>query len=338
MRAAVLHRPGVLSVENVPDPQPGPSDVVVEVRAAGICGSDLMSFRTGDYVSEDQVLGHEFAGVVSSVGEAVTGIRPGERVTAMPLGRCGVCRPCQADHANLCRRVLENAVGYGRAGAMAQQVVVPSARLGVNIFGIHDSSFAAAAMIEPLAVALRAVNRAGTKPGMTALVLGLGVIGQCIVRLLAHRGVDPLGVELSPMRRECARSHVPAGRFGAGVDDVLGDVSGRRRADVVIDASGAAHLIAEGVSALAPAGRLVVVSLPASSPPLDLKRLAVLEHELVGSYGYDTEFAAAHHLVETGQVVVEDLVTANYPLEHATSAFDAASDTDNHLKIQLAGP
>lgn len=333
----MLQGPGQIVVTEVPPPVPGPKDALVQVDAAGICGSDVVSFETGAYVQPGQILGHEFAGTVVRAGAATRGIREGMRVTVLPLGRCRACSACVDGRPNLCRRNVADAIGYGVPGGFAEQVLVRDASLGANVFELSKTASPVGAMIEPLAVALRAVRRIAPQPGETVVVLGLGTIGQCAARVLRHLEAEVVGVDLSPLRRTVACDGAPDGRFARDLRTALGsDSSGRtRRAHAVIDASGAGSLIQEGLRALGAAGRLAVVSLPGRPLEIDLKRLALLELDVRGSYAYDGEFAEAHEWVEAGHVSLDDLVTATFPLAHAEEAFRAASRTESQVKVQL---
>lgn len=337
MRAAVLQAPGRVVVTEVPAPVPGPRDVVVQVEVAGICGSDVVAFATGSYVQPGQVLGHEFAGTVIGDGEAIRDIRNGMRVTALPLGRCGTCSACADGRPNLCRRNVADAIGYGVPGGFVEQVLVRDASLGSNVFALSTAANSLGAMIEPLAVALRAVRRIDPRPGEIVAVLGLGTIGQCAARVLRHLGAEVAGVDLSTHRCDKARDGVPDGLFATDLRTALGtDSTGRtRRAHAVLDASGALPLIEEGMRALRPGGRLGVVSLPARPLEIDLKRLALLELDMRGSYAYDTEFAEAHEWLEAGRLQLDDLVTAQFPLECTDAAFRAAGRTESQVKVQL---
>jgi threonine dehydrogenase-like Zn-dependent dehydrogenase len=335
MRAARLRGPGDIVVEDVEDPVPGPMDVVVDVRAAGICGSDLTSFTTGAYVGAHGILGHEVAGVVSAVGEAVMDVAIGLPVAVMPLGRCGTCDRCRRGRPQLCRSNVTDAIGYGHPGALADRVLVRRAVLDHNLHPLGEGFFTAGAMVEPLAVAMRAVGRARGEPGETALVLGLGMIGQCAARICAARGLKVFGVDRSALRRDLAGAAVPAGDFAASVDELAGPTGTPFRADVIIEASGATALIEAGLAALGAAGRLVIVSLPGTPAPVDTRRLALLEAEVLGSYGYDADFAEALRAVSDPALRFDQLVTGTFPLEDAARAFDVAADPEQQIKVHL---
>jgi 2-desacetyl-2-hydroxyethyl bacteriochlorophyllide A dehydrogenase len=337
VKAAVLEAPRRISMIEVPDPVPGPGDVVIQVEAAGICGSDLASFMTGAYVEPGQVLGHELAGTVVSIGPETQGIRENSRVAVLPLGRCHTCDACIDGHPNLCRRNVADAIGYGAPGGFAEQVLVRNAALGSNVFELSTTDASSGATIEPLAVALRAVRRLEPRPGETIVVLGLGMIGQCAVRLLDRLGVDVVGVDLSSLRREKASAGVTKGQFGADLLTALGtDPSGRgRHPHAVLDACGALALINDGIRVLRPGGRLGLVSLPTSPLEIDLKRLALLELDIRGNYAYDTEFGEAHEWLEGGGLPLDGLVTGTFALEQCEEAFHAASQTGAHVKVHF---
>src|SRR4030088_2361483 len=172
MKAAVFRGVRNIQVEDVARPEAGPEDVVVAVRACGICGSDLHTYLHGSFVEPGQVMGHEFVGEVVQAGAAVTGIAVGDRVTASPLVPCMECARCREGRYNLCAKAWTQGIAYGRPGAFAEFVRIPGAVVGENVFTLGEGvSNDAGALTEPLAVAVHAVKLAEPVHGETALVL-----------------------------------------------------------------------------------------------------------------------------------------------------------------------
>ncbi len=221
MRVGVFRGVRRIEVEDAPEPVAGPRDVVLDVKACGICGSDLHTYLEGALVEVGQVLGHEFSGEVVAVGEEVAGIALGDRVTGIPIQPCGACRRCREGNGHLCERMHETGIGFGLPGAFADRVRIPDARPGVNVHALPDElSFEDGALVEPLGIAVHAVRRSGARAGQAALVYGLGTIGLHVAQVLRAYGVDPvLGVDLSELRLR------RAGELGVVPLDGRGDVA-----------------------------------------------------------------------------------------------------------------
>src|SRR5919204_4952129 len=217
MRAGVFRGIRQVPIEDVPDPEPGPRDIVLDVKACGICGSDLHTYAEGLLASPGQVMGHEFAGEVVAVGAAVAGIAVGDRVTALPIQPCGACERCREGNRHLCEVWTTRSIGYGLPGGFAERLRIPDAVLDDNVHRLPDAlGFEDGALVEPLAVGVHAVGRATIRPGDMALVLGLGTIGLQVAQVLRARGVERvIGADLSPLRRAVASE--------LGVTAVAGD-------------------------------------------------------------------------------------------------------------------
>lgn len=347
MRAAALQAPGRLELVDLPEPEAGARDVVVQVAAAGICGSDITSFRTGAYVRPGQVMGHEFAGTVVAAGSAVSGLAVGDAVTAMPLHSCQVCRRCTDGEPHVCERALASGIGYGLPGAFAERVRVPDAVLGRNLFLLPDSVDAvSAAGIEPLAVAVHALSGTALRPQDAAVVLGLGPIGLNVVQVLRARGTGTVvAVDLSARRRELASALGADVVLGAQGDELVAAVAavtgagprGRGAyADLVVEATGAAVLVDAALDLLRPGGELRLAAL--YSVPTSLRADIVVTRELRvgGAFGYrPADFAAAVALVAGGRARPASLVSHEFPLEDAPSAMQAQLDRDAAVKVVL---
>ncbi len=239
MKAAVFYGARDFRVEDIPEPHISPTDVLVRVRACGICGSDLHTFRQGVFSRPGFVMGHEIAGDAVKVGSQVKGIKVGDRVIPMVTEHtreaegcgecfwctrgqpqwcpsvahkpCGKCEPCNSGKFWLCEQLQRHLlIGYSRNGGYAEYVAVPDAVLNENVFKMPDSmSYEEAAFIEPLAGAYHWVSLGEPQKQETAVVTGLGTIGLLVMQLLKAQVAKVLAVEVSPKRLELA------GKLGA---------------------------------------------------------------------------------------------------------------------------
>ncbi|WP_062347149.1 zinc-dependent alcohol dehydrogenase [Herbidospora yilanensis] len=269
MRALVYTRPGVVESLDVAEPAPAEGEVLVKVHAVGICGSELHGIRDAGFRRPPLIMGHEFAGTTPD----------GRRVVANPLISCGRCDQCLMGRDHLCReRAL---LGIHRPGAFAEWVSVPEKAL-------HDlppdMSFETAAVVEPLANGVHAVNLARPYPGARVAVLGAGTIG-LVCALVARQVTDQVTVcDLSPDRLAVA------GRLGASA--VTTTLEGEF--DIVIDAVGAAATHQISVQHLRPGGTAVWIGLLSSEAAIDGQKIVREEKHIVGSYCYTAaEFAQA---------------------------------------------
>lgn len=351
MQAALFEGPRGLSVCEVPDPVAGPRDVVVKVSRCGICGSDLHSYLEGAFVQPGQIMGHEFVGQLVEVGAEVTGVAVGDRVTAVPLSVCGRCPRCLEGSTHLCEQGLSASIAYGLPGAFAEYVRVPDAVVGANLHHIPDGvDDTAAALVEPLAVALHAARSARPGPADTCVVLGLGSIGLNVVQMLKALGAGRIvGVDVSPVRLRLGRELGADVVVDGGKQDVLAAVTELTgpgaygvgaRADVVVEASGVADLLAAAVSMTRAGGRLRMAALYADPVPIDANQVVQKELDVRGTFAYRGEFPQVISLLQQGRVLAAPLVTHAFPLRQIDEAFRTQLDKDVSVKVQVtpAGP
>lgn len=307
MRALVLERFGALTVEQVPEIEPDADEVLIRVVATGICGSDIHGF-TGENGRRypGQVMGHETAGTVAAVGAQVgPGLAVGTKVTFNP-----VVIPI-ADLAGFVGREQhhpgKHVIGVTPAirAAFADLVLVPVR----NVVTLPDSlPVELGALVEPMAVAIHAVRRAGVAPGDAVAVVGGGPIGQCVVLALQLAGADSIVVsELSAARRELLSTLRVAAvdplalPFAEAVQARFG-----RPADVTLDAVGSSASLGDALSATALGGRVCLVGMATPRIDLDAYAVSTEERTLVGSFTYSADaFQAAVDAV--GSIPVEDL-------------------------------
>ena len=285
MRAAVLHGAKDIQLESRAQPELKPGMVRLRVRRVGICGSDLHYFEhgaCGAFVpTHPFVLGHEFTAEVAAVGEEVDSVQVGARVTANPARACGVCDDCKSGRGNLCRKT--NMLGSASTkpptdGAFAEFVTVRADQCHALPPGIDDST---GAMLEPLAVALHAVNRAGVVSGKRVLVTGGGPIGLLVAMTARAFGATPVALsEIVESRRQTARklgADVVLNPASRTLSDQVREISGDGF-DVVFEASGAKAALRQTFDLVRPGGTIVQIgTLGTEDIPLPANQLMVRE-------------------------------------------------------------
>jgi len=338
MKAAVFKGIEDLQIEDVPDPEAGPNDVVVAVKAVGVCGSDLHTYLHGSFVQPGQIMGHEFAGEVVEAGPAVEGVAVGDRLTASPLVPCNDCPRCAEGRYNLCAAAWTQGLAYGRPGAFAERLRIPDPVPGQNVFSLGDDiSDEAGALVEPLAVAVHAVKLAAPVEGATCLVLGLGTIGLQVVQALKAQGAGRvIGVDLSGLRLEAGRQLGAEALDGAaGLDQVLGDaLASGDEIDVVFECSGVPALATAALERVRGGGTIVVLALFDDPVTFNPTILVQKEIRLQGSIAYTGEdFADAVAMIRGGKAQSEPLITHRESLDDISEAFGVQLEKDRSIKV-----
>ncbi|GAB3617350.1 NAD(P)-dependent alcohol dehydrogenase [Okibacterium endophyticum] len=330
MRASVLLKAGELEIQNRPVPDPQPGDVLVKVGSVGICGSDTHFYhdgRLGNFVVEKPiVLGHECGGTVVAVGEGVSSSRVGERVAIEPQ------RP---DFTSVQSRTgvynLDPSVEFFAAppvdGAFQEYVTVPA----VFAHPIPDSMTEdAAALMEPLSVAIQGVRKAQVTAGDRVLISGAGPIGIMLTQVALSFGATEVIVsDIDAARRERALSFGATETIDAGSVDVSGLGLG---VDAFIDASGATPAVVSGIKNVRPNGRAVLVGLGATEMPLPVIDIMNLEITLTGIYRYANTWPTAIALTAAGRISTGRFVTARFGLDAVAAAFEESTKSES-LKV-----
>lgn len=322
MPAAVLKGPGRLDVEQVAVPAVTPGEALVAVDLCGICGTDLHMVLDG-WGAPGSWQGHEWIGTVAAVGDGVTRWRPGDVVVGGPTAHCGTCAVCRAGRPSLCAARDTPGIGPER-GAFAGYKLSPADDLLPVPAGLDPR---AAALAEPLAVALHAINQAGAQPGQRALVLGAGPIGAlCIAALRALDVDDVTCAEPSTSRQALAaavgatRVISPADLVVPGIADPGAVVDGA--VDVVLECSGKAAAMEAGLTQLVRGGTLVLVGTGIEAPRFDPNRILLNELIVTGAYAYDHGgFEEALELLSSGALPVDALLEpGDVPLDGVLDA------------------
>ncbi|MFE1002206.1 zinc-binding dehydrogenase [Streptomyces mutabilis] len=314
-------------------PAPGPGEVELAPAYVGICGTDLHIFH-GDMdarVARPAVLGHEMSGRILRTGPGVTDWQPGDSVTVMPLRWDDTCPACHAGHRHICHNL--DFIGIDSPGAMQQRWTVPASTL-VRLPATLPLD--QAALVEPTAVAVHDVGRAGVREGEKVVVVGGGPVGVLIALVAGSPGADVRVVELSAHRRKLAEDLGLTTWDPAAVDVpvLVQEWTGGAGADVAFEVSGAAAGVETAVEVLRVRGRLCLVAIHPRPRQMNLHHFFWRELTLVGARLYDrTDFETAVGLVAEGTVPAQRLISKVVPMTEAASAFTALEDGGDVMKI-----
>nr|MBC7243887.1 alcohol dehydrogenase catalytic domain-containing protein [Chloroflexota bacterium] len=341
-----------LKVREVERPIPGPDQVLIRVKACGVCGSDIHFYETDEqgYIlypgltKFPTILGHEFSGVVAEVGKQVKGLVPGDMVTAEEMIWCGYCTPCRNGFPNHCENLEE--IGFTIPGAFAQYIAIGAKYCWkINdyktIFESEEKAYEAGALTEPTCVTYNAMfeRAGGFRPGAYVVVFGTGPIGLAAVGLAEAAGAGKIiAFEVSPQRRELAK------KVGADYaydprqvkpSEAIMDLTGGQGADLFVEAAGAPHLtVPEMEKSLAINGKIVQIGRAAQRVPIYLETFQVRRGQIYGSQGHSGHgnFPNVIRLVASGRLDLTPIITARYDLDHVVDAI-AQSGARQHGKI-----
>ena len=333
-QASVLYAPHDIRTEERPMPQPGPKEVLVEIKAVGVCGSDVHYYehgRIGPYVvREPLILGHEASGVVVGLGSEVTKHYNGERVALEPGVPCGACRECRAGRYNLCPDVRFFATP-------------PIDGAFTNFVTIHeDFAFAlpdtlsddAGALIEPLSVGVWASRKANLQGGEHVLVTGAGPIGLLAMQAALALGATTVTIaDINPRRLEVARQ-TGATRALNVAEEPLAQAG--VEADVLIECTGSPQVVLDGIRTLRPAGRAVMVGMgPGDEVSVPMAFIQNREITLTGTFRYANTYPTAIALAAAGRVNLEAIVSGHYGLGDAEHALQASRRNPGSIKAMV---
>ncbi len=344
-----------LEVREWPDPTPGPKDVVIEVQACGVCGSDMHFYETDedDYIlypgltKFPTILGHEFSGRVVEVGPEVEYLKVGDLVTAEEMIWCGRCIPCRNGYPNHCLNLEE--IGFTIPGAFANYIAVDEKFCWkidaiAERFGDEEKAFEVGALTEPTSVSYNAMfeRAGGFRPGHYVSVFGAGPIGLAAVGLAKAAGAGTIvSFEISPERRELAklvgadyvfdpREVVPS--------EVLMELSGGAGFDFHVEAAGAPHLtVPEMEKAMAINGKMVQIGRAARRVPMYLETFQVRRAQAFGAQGHSGHetFPNVIRLVAAGRLDLSPIITARYGLDEAVDAIAKSTKrTDGKIMVK----
>jgi L-idonate 5-dehydrogenase len=344
MRAAVIHAPHDLRIEEAPEQPFGANDVRIRVGAGGICGSDLHYYHHGGFgtvrIQEPMILGHEIAGAVIAIGPNVTTVAIGDKVAVNPSLPCGVCRYCLDGRSNHCLDMRF----YGSAmrtphiqGGFREELVCTQAQAVKLPAGVAITE---AAFAEPLSVCLHAARQAGPLLGRRVLVTGTGPIGALLIMVARQAGAreivatDLLDPPLALAGTIGADRTINTRTDSNGLNCYAAD---KGTFDVVFEASGAPPALAAAITVARPGATIVQVGIGADAmPSVPLNTLVAKEITLRGTFRFHAEFAWAVDFIVSRRIDVRPLLTEVVPLADAVRAFDLATDRSRAMKVLLS--
>src|SRR5438270_6713253 len=324
MRAVIIDAPGIIRVDNVPDPTPRPDEVLVRVGACGICGTDLHIIDGDSPLARYPIIpGHEVAGEVVALGSDVAqrygkeNITVGSRIAVEPNLYCGHCDSCRTGHENLCLNYA--ALGVTTNGAVAQYVTVPVAKA----YALPDNiSLREGALIEPVSCAVHGMHVLNPRSGDTFLIVGAGTMGLLLLQLAMRGGASRVAmVDVNAQRLALAEQLGPTRTYSdikqALKDEPLGF-------NCVIDATGVASVIENAFMAVKRGGKLLIFGVASNEARISLSPFRIYNDEItiIGSMAVLFSFQAALDLIGSGVINTEAMLTKALPLQDFLEALD----------------
>ena len=331
MKAAVIRGPLSMKVEERPMPSFKENEVLVRVRAAGICGSDIHGFlgKSGKRRLPGLIMGHEAAGEVIEFGAKAEAFVKGDRVAIDPQISCGYCEPCRQGYANLCDNitVIGSSMRKFCDGAMCEYIALPSQVLHKLA---ADVSFAEGAMMEPIGNAIHVMSRAGLRIGDTIAIFGAGTIGLILVQLAVLSGAGKIiSIDVSAQRLTMAKD------FGANVlvradrEESVARVleeTNDRGADLVIEAAGPSVTYSAAIRSVKKRGKVMALGFSDAEVVIPVQSLLFREITIIGCSGFMSECETALDLLARKQLNVKPLITHEFSIDDVQLAFTKASE------------
>jgi L-iditol 2-dehydrogenase len=343
MKAAVLQAPNVLNLAQIETPEAGPGELVIRMRAATVCGTDLriLTGKKTKGVRFPSVIGHEFAGDVVQAGSGVSLFKVGDRVCMDPVMPCLSCAYCKAGHENVC--LNRQAIGYEYDGAFAEFIRIPSLALrSGNVFKMPDNmSFEAGALAEPLACCINGQKNAEVRMGDTVVILGAGPIGLMHAALAKLAGAWQVIVsEPNPMRRQAAADRGVDAVCDPTTESIESFVKARTGglgADVVILAIGVPQLANEALNIVRKGGRVNLFAgfSTGAMSEIDVNLIHYNEIIVTGASALTRQgYELALNMLSTGQIDANSLITHRFEVSDSLAAFDEAG-SGRALKVAI---
>jgi Threonine dehydrogenase and related Zn-dependent dehydrogenases len=329
MDSVVIKKPREIFVMEKEIPEPGPGEVLIQVMASGICGTDLHIYR-GEYLGDYPVIpGHEFSGIVTAAGSRVTRFKVGDRVAVEPNIACDNCVHCLNNRQNFC--LNWQAIGVTLPGGMEQYVTAPEKA----VFSIGNLPYEQAAFMEPLSCVVHGVERARIDLGDKVAILGAGPIGDLILQMARLQGAAQITVlENNPGRAELARQ-LGADQVVDRMEDLQPDTY-----DVVIDATGMISVMNRAIDFARHGGTVLLFGVPPSGKKMEFEAFKIFRKglTLLSSYTSVRNSFQAVNLLQTGQVRVEALISHRLPLKELARALEMIESHDPAVKKVIMLP
>ena len=337
MLRATMTSPGKIEFTEVPKPTLADHDVLLHIRRIGICGSDIHVYHgKHPYTSYPVVQGHEFCGEVAEVGPSVQSFRPGDLATAPPQIVCGECIPCREGRYHICERL--KVMGFQAPGVAQEFFALPESALLKLPAGFTLES---GALVEPVAVAIHAMSRAGSVAERQVLVLGAGPIGNLVAQVARWSQARRVLIsDISDPRLEIARQcgiDCTVNCRAASLESYVAEVFGPNRADVAFECVGAAETANQAIRNVRKGGTIVVVGVFGDRPEIDLGLVQDRELEMRGSLMYQRrDYVDAIRCLAEGGIAVGPLLTRNFSFRHYPEAYAyIEANREKVMKVML---
>lgn len=321
MKAIVIKKPFEISIEDVEAPKINSDEVLIKVRAVGICGSEVHAYRgTHPFRVPPIISGHEFSGEVVKVGNEVKKFKLGDRVTVFPIISCGSCKYCATTQENLCEnRIILGAPQW--QGPFGEYVKAPH----TVVYKIPDNiTFEEGALIEPFAVGYHSVKRAGVKPGEIVAIFGAGAIGLCTLIAAKYLGAETLVFEPVEFKADVARklgADKVVNPYSQDIRSVLNEMS-IKEVDVAIDCAGVRESLLSAIEIVKKTGKIIVTALFDKEVEINPSTITLRELNIMGSQMYTRkDFEDAVSLSGDVRSYLDKLITHKMSFDHAQDAF-----------------
>jgi len=334
MRAALCPKPGQIEIVEVDTPEPKEGEVLVEVRATGLCGSDLDGFLgRHPMIGYPIIMGHECSGVIAAVGKGVTDVSEGDEVVVEPFFTCKKCPACRDGKYNLCKDLL--IIGHQIPGSLAEYVLEEACFVHPKPANI---SFDEGAIAEPLSGSLHAVKRAGVGIGDFVVIIGCGTIGSFSLQHAKNAGAEVLIADREDFKLDVAKELGADHVFNVTRDDLrekVMELTGGIGADKVVEAVGLPETLAQTTGLVRRGGTIMLIGWSGNkTDPFDLTSLTLDELTVLGTLGFCRDFPTALSLAERGKVRLDAIISHRFPLEKTQEAIELfESGRDNVWKI-----
>ncbi|MGM0531896.1 MAG: zinc-dependent alcohol dehydrogenase [Bacteroidota bacterium] len=323
MRQEVMTSPGNVEIREVDvPPDPGPHEVMLNIKRIGVCGTDMHVYHgTHPATSYPVVQGHEYSAVVEKVGNGVTKVKPGDKATARPQQTCGVCGPCKRGHYNVCENLKVE--GFQAPGVAQDYAILPEERL-VRL--PENMSFEQGAMVEPVAVGAHSTRRSHSLEGKNVVVSGAGMIGNVVAQFARIRGAKKVLItDVSDFRlekaRECGLEHtlnIEKEDFAEGV----GEIFGEEKFQAGFEAAGVQSSLDNLIANVEKGGDVVILGVYGKNPVVNMFHVGEHELNLFGSLMYRHEdYEKTVAMLSEGKVLVDPLITSHFPFEQYQEAY-----------------
>ena len=340
MLRATMTSPGKIEFEEVPKPATGDNEVLLRIRRIGICGSDIHVYHgKHPYTSYPVIQGHEFCGEVAEVGRNVKSLRAGDLVTAPPQIVCGKCLPCREGRYHICENL--KVIGFQAPGVAQEFFVFPESAL---LKLPHEFTPELGALVEPTAVAVHAVGRAGSVTGLRVLVLGAGPIGNLVAQVARWRGASQVLIsDISTHRLEIARACGIANTFSprtGSLDSFVKEVFGPDRADVAFECVGVAETANQAIRCVKKGGTVIIVGVFGDHPEIDMGLVQDRELEVRGTMMYQRrDYVDAIRCLSERGIVTPPLLTKSFPFRCFPEAYVfIEGNRENVMKVMIELP